>query len=53
MRAVLFPPPLVTLLRQDKQGASARAQVTELVNDKLRLVAALAGSIGACRWAIP
>jgi ferrous-iron efflux pump FieF len=35
--------PLVTLLRQRKRGPAARAQVMELFNDQLGLVAALMG----------
>ena len=35
--------PLVTLLRQRKRGPAARAQVMELFNDQLGLVAALVG----------
>lgn len=37
--------PLVSLLRQKSKGAAARAQLLELVNDQLGLVAAIAGSL--------
>lgn len=36
--------PLVSLLRQKKRGAAAKAQLFELVNDQLGLVAALIGT---------
>jgi cation diffusion facilitator family transporter len=44
--------PLVTLLRQERQGASAKAQLMELVNDELGLVAALAGTLFVY-WGLP
>lgn len=37
--------PLVSLLRQKQRGAAARAQLLELVNDQLGLVAALVGTL--------
>jgi cation diffusion facilitator family transporter len=37
--------PLVTLLRQKQRGASARAQLLELINDELGLLAALVGTL--------
>lgn len=37
--------PLVVLLRQRQRGASARAQLMELVNDQLGLLAALVGTL--------
>jgi cation diffusion facilitator family transporter len=44
--------PLVGLLRQEQRGASARAQLLELVNDELGLLAALAGTLFIW-WGIP
>jgi cation diffusion facilitator family transporter len=38
--------PLVKLLNQKKRGAAAKAQMLELVNDELGLLAALLGTIG-------
>ena len=37
--------PLVTLLRQRKLGAAAKAQLIELINDELGLLAALVGTL--------
>jgi cation diffusion facilitator family transporter len=37
--------PLVVFLRQKQRGASARAQLMELINDQLGLLAALAGTL--------
>ncbi len=37
--------PLVGLLRQERRGAAARAQLMELVNDELGLLAALIGTL--------
>jgi len=37
--------PLAALLLQQKRGASAKAQLTELVNDQLGLLAALVGTL--------
>ncbi len=37
--------PLVTLLRQKARGAAAKAQLMELVNDELGLLAALVGTL--------
>jgi cation diffusion facilitator family transporter len=37
--------PLVVFLRQQKRGASARAQLMELINDELGLLAALGGTL--------
>jgi ferrous-iron efflux pump FieF len=44
--------PLWTLLRQERRGASARAQLMELVNDELGLLAALAGTLFVW-WGVP
>ncbi len=44
--------PLVGLLRQEKRGASARAQLMELINDELGLLAALVGTLGIM-WGTP
>ena len=44
--------PLVTLARQKQSGASARAQLMELINDQLGLLAALAGTIFVW-WGLP
>ncbi|HEX7124813.1 MAG TPA: cation diffusion facilitator family transporter [Thermodesulfobacteriota bacterium] len=41
--------PLVVLLRQRARGAAARAQLMELVNDELGLVAALVGTLFVIR----
>lgn len=37
--------PMTTLLLQERRGASAKAQLTELVNDQLGLMAALVGIV--------
>jgi cation diffusion facilitator family transporter len=37
--------PMVSLLRQEKRGAAAKAQLLELINDQLGLLAALAGTV--------
>jgi cation diffusion facilitator family transporter len=37
--------PLIGLLRQGSRGAAAKAQLVELINDELGLVAALAGTL--------
>jgi Co/Zn/Cd efflux system component len=37
--------PLVTLARQKMRGAAAKAQMIELVNDELGLLAALLGTL--------
>ena len=37
--------PLINMFRQKKHGAAARAQLTELFNDELGLIAALIGTI--------
>ena len=37
--------PLLSLLRQKKRGAAAKAQTMELINDQLGLVAALVGTV--------
>lgn len=42
---VIAAVPLVALLRQKQRGASSRAQLMELVNDQLGLLAALAGAL--------
>ncbi len=44
--------PLVTLLRQKKRGAAAKAQMMELINDELGLLAALLGTL-AITWGFP
>lgn len=49
---VIAAAPLVTLLRQKKRGASARAQLLELINDELGLLAALAGTLFIW-WGLP
>jgi len=40
---LLAATPLISLLREEKRGAAARAQLAELVNDELGLLAALVG----------
>src|SRR5512138_2878864 len=42
---VIAAAPLVTLFRQKTRGAAAKAQLTELVNDELGLLAALLGTL--------
>ncbi len=42
---VIAAAPLVKLLRQEERGAAAKAQLTELVNDELGLLAALVGTL--------
>src|SRR5512132_1755234 len=42
---VIAAVPLAALLRQQQLGASARAQLIELFNDQLRLLASLAGTL--------
>jgi len=37
--------PLINLLRQKSKGAAGKAQLTELLNDELGLIAALAGTL--------
>ena len=49
---VLAAAPLVALLRHKQRGASARAQLMELVNDELGLIAALAGTLFVW-WGLP
>ena len=44
--------PLVTLLREKKRGPAANAQMLELVNDELGLLAALLGTL-AITWGFP
>jgi cation diffusion facilitator family transporter len=45
--------PLVLVLRQGQRGPAAKAQLLELVNDELGLVAALAGTLGVLAgWSI-
>jgi cation diffusion facilitator family transporter len=44
--------PLVVFLRQKQRGASARAQLMELVNDELGLLAALGGTLFIW-WGLP
>lgn len=50
MAAAAFP--LVKLYRQRTRGAAAKAQLLELVNDQLGLLAALA-ALAAIRWGYP
>lgn len=48
--------PLVSLVRQKSKGAAARAQLLELVNDQLGLLAAIGGSLlvlGGMAWGDP
>ncbi|HET7680957.1 MAG TPA: cation diffusion facilitator family transporter [Xanthobacteraceae bacterium] len=42
---IIAAAPLAVLLRQKQRGAAARAQLMELVNDQLGLLAALAGTL--------
>jgi cation diffusion facilitator family transporter len=49
---VIAAVPLVALLRQKQRGASAKAQLMELVNDQLGLLAALAGTLFIW-WGLP
>jgi len=42
---VIAAAPLVTLLRQKQRGAAAKAQMMELINDELGLLAALLGTL--------
>jgi len=42
---LLASTPLISLLREEKRGAAAKAQLAELVNDELGLLAALVGII--------
>jgi cation diffusion facilitator family transporter len=44
--------PLLRLLKQKQRGASAKAQLLELVNDELGLLAALVGTL-FIRWGYP
>lgn len=44
--------PLITLFRQKKRGAAANAQLRELGNDQLGLLAALLGTL-AIQWGFP
>jgi len=44
--------PFVKMLRQKKRGAAAKAQLRELVNDELALVAALVGTLFII-WGMP
>ena len=44
--------PMIVLLLQTQRGASAKAQLMELVNDELGLLAALAG-IALISWGVP
>jgi cation diffusion facilitator family transporter len=53
---VLAAVPLAALARQRGRGPAARAQLIELVNDELGLLAALAGTVGivlGAAWADP
>jgi ferrous-iron efflux pump FieF len=49
---VIAAAPLLTLFRQKQRGAAARAQMLELVNDELGLLAALLGTL-AITWGFP
>jgi ferrous-iron efflux pump FieF len=49
---VIAAVPLVALLRQKQRGASASAQLMELVNDQLGLLAALVGTLFIW-WGLP
>lgn len=49
---VVAAAPMVALLRQKQRGASARAQLMELVNDQLGLLAALTGTLFIW-WGVP
>jgi len=49
---VIAAAPLVTLFRQKTRGAAAKAQLTELFNDELGLVAALLGTL-FIGWGVP
>ena len=49
---VLGCAPLVSLVRQKKRGAAAKAQLLELINDLLGLVAALLGTL-VVMWGYP
>ena len=49
---VIAAAPLLTLFRQKKRGAAARAQMLELVNDELGLLAALLGTL-SITWGFP
>ena len=42
---IIAAAPLISLLRQKTRGAAAKAQLTELVNDELGLLAALIGTL--------
>jgi cation diffusion facilitator family transporter len=44
--------PLLALLRQKKRGAAAKAQIMELINDELGLLAALLGTM-SIYWGFP
>ncbi len=44
--------PLVTLIREKKRGAAAKAQMMELINDELGLLAALLGTL-SITWGFP
>ena len=49
---VIAAAPLVTLLREKQRGAAAKAQMMELINDELGLLAALLGTL-AITWGFP
>jgi len=49
---VIAAAPLVQLLRNKERGAAAKAQMLELVNDELGLLAALFGTLGIM-WGYP
>jgi cation diffusion facilitator family transporter len=49
---LLAAAPLVTLLRQKKRGAAAKAQMLELVNDEFGLLAAMLGTL-SIQWGFP
>lgn len=49
---VVAATPIISLLRQKTRGAAAKAQLMELFNDELGLLAALAGTL-ALGWGFP
>jgi cation diffusion facilitator family transporter len=49
---IIAAAPLITLSRQKKRGAAARAQLAELFNDEAGLLAALLGTL-AITWGFP
>ncbi len=49
---IIAAAPLVTLMREKQRGAAAKAQMMELINDELGLLAALLGTL-AITWGFP